>query len=371
MLKSKKLIRIISLKLHTNCIHSYLRLYLKLCFVDLNVSFQWNGRLISDSENRQTVVPENIKINGEDIFIKIRKKKMSNQLFKRLMKPLINLKINLTKHKLEKYLKIVSEVPTASEETLFGVKRALSKHTNPLACPECGRLMKNERGVKNLIMKLTNDFTNSKMLFFSENSDKKVPNLGISNKTKILKNSVLFQANKIIPLCQIKADIMILKIKINKNTLETNVWWQIEVHDQIHNFEYLNILEESIKDLNQLNFDHLIMIMNLKLPCVLPIYQNLPDNKSSRIPRIIVKKKLHLLTFLHYCNKWYKLRLFSNCRFNQHLAFCGLEELIAIMNLIMLLIKLSNIVLLNSENIWEISRQAGMEFILYSKCFIK
>ncbi|RNA39625.1 hypothetical protein BpHYR1_026380 [Brachionus plicatilis] len=29
---------------------------------------------------------------------------------------------------------------------------------------------------------------------------------------------------------------------------------------------YKPILEESIKDLNQLNFDHLIMIMNFKLP---------------------------------------------------------------------------------------------------------
>ncbi|RNA24541.1 hypothetical protein BpHYR1_009409 [Brachionus plicatilis] len=29
---------------------------------------------------------------------------------------------------------------------------------------------------------------------------------------------------------------------------------------------FLSILEESIKNLNQLNFDHLIMIMNLKLP---------------------------------------------------------------------------------------------------------
>ncbi|RNA23951.1 hypothetical protein BpHYR1_016269 [Brachionus plicatilis] len=28
----------------------------------------------------------------------------------------------------------------------------------------------------------------------------------------------------------------------------------------------LKILEESIKDLNQLDFDHLIMIMNFKLP---------------------------------------------------------------------------------------------------------
>ncbi|RNA27596.1 hypothetical protein BpHYR1_023854 [Brachionus plicatilis] len=30
----------------------------------------------------------------------------------------------------------------------------------------------------------------------------------------------------------------------------------------------LKILEESIKDLNQLNFDHLIMIMNFKLPYI-------------------------------------------------------------------------------------------------------
>ena len=52
------------------------------------------------------------------------------------------------------YTKIASEPQTASEETQFVVKKALSKHTNPIACPECGKLIKNERGVKQHISKM-------------------------------------------------------------------------------------------------------------------------------------------------------------------------------------------------------------------------
>ncbi|RNA13961.1 hypothetical protein BpHYR1_031324 [Brachionus plicatilis] len=73
---------------------------------------------------------------------------------------------------------------------------------------------------------------------------------------------------------------------------------QIEVHDQLKLYEFLSedkkilnqyfeilqykicfaILEESIKDLNQLNFDHLIMIMNFKLPLECSIT---PDETSN------------------------------------------------------------------------------------------
>ncbi|RNA33273.1 hypothetical protein BpHYR1_014935 [Brachionus plicatilis] len=34
------------------------------------------------------------------------------------------------------------EAPIASEATQSAVKKVLSKHKNPIACPECGKLMK-------------------------------------------------------------------------------------------------------------------------------------------------------------------------------------------------------------------------------------
>ncbi|RNA19443.1 hypothetical protein BpHYR1_033286 [Brachionus plicatilis] len=43
------------------------------------------------------------------------------------------------------FSKIGSEAPIASEATQSAVKKVLSKHKNPTACPECGKLMKNER----------------------------------------------------------------------------------------------------------------------------------------------------------------------------------------------------------------------------------
>ncbi|RNA21027.1 germinal-center associated nuclear -like isoform X1 [Brachionus plicatilis] len=55
---------------------------------------------------------------------------------------------------LEKFSKIASEAPIASEATQSAVKKVLSKHKNPIACPECGKLMKNERGVKQHIAKI-------------------------------------------------------------------------------------------------------------------------------------------------------------------------------------------------------------------------
>ncbi|RNA02916.1 hypothetical protein BpHYR1_022958 [Brachionus plicatilis] len=45
----------------------------------------------------------------------------------------------------KKFSKIASEAPIASEATQSAVKKVLSKHKNPIACPECGKLMKNER----------------------------------------------------------------------------------------------------------------------------------------------------------------------------------------------------------------------------------
>ncbi|RNA43306.1 hypothetical protein BpHYR1_009595 [Brachionus plicatilis] len=52
------------------------------------------------------------------------------------------------------FSKIASEAPIASEATQSAVKKVLSKHKNPIACPECGKLMKNERGVKQHIAKM-------------------------------------------------------------------------------------------------------------------------------------------------------------------------------------------------------------------------
>ncbi|RNA16449.1 hypothetical protein BpHYR1_017867 [Brachionus plicatilis] len=46
------------------------------------------------------------------------------------------------------------KAPIASEPTQSNVKKVLSKHKNPIACPECGKLMKNERGVKRHIEKM-------------------------------------------------------------------------------------------------------------------------------------------------------------------------------------------------------------------------
>ena len=46
------------------------------------------------------------------------------------------------------YTQLASEIPVVTEETQFIVKKALSKHENPVPCPDCGKLMKNERGLK-------------------------------------------------------------------------------------------------------------------------------------------------------------------------------------------------------------------------------
>ncbi|RNA02403.1 hypothetical protein BpHYR1_023693 [Brachionus plicatilis] len=48
----------------------------------------------------------------------------------------------------EELSKIALEAPIASEATQSAVKKGLCKHKNPIACPECGKLMKNERGAK-------------------------------------------------------------------------------------------------------------------------------------------------------------------------------------------------------------------------------
>ncbi|RNA32649.1 hypothetical protein BpHYR1_035333 [Brachionus plicatilis] len=45
------------------------------------------------------------------------------------------------------FSKIASEALIASEATQSAVKKVLSKHKNPIACPECRKLMKNERGI--------------------------------------------------------------------------------------------------------------------------------------------------------------------------------------------------------------------------------
>ncbi|RNA28336.1 hypothetical protein BpHYR1_047652 [Brachionus plicatilis] len=54
------------------------------------------------------------------------------------------LSLNPVKKK-EKSSKIASEAPIASEATQSAPKKVLIKHKNPIACPECGKLMKNER----------------------------------------------------------------------------------------------------------------------------------------------------------------------------------------------------------------------------------
>ncbi|RNA36924.1 hypothetical protein BpHYR1_037020 [Brachionus plicatilis] len=48
-----------------------------------------------------------------------------------------------------------SEAPIASEATQSAVKKVLSKHKNPIACSECGKLMKNERGCHTCDFKAT------------------------------------------------------------------------------------------------------------------------------------------------------------------------------------------------------------------------
>ncbi|RNA16990.1 hypothetical protein BpHYR1_022457 [Brachionus plicatilis] len=78
-------------------------------------------------------------------------KKIVNQIMKRLVK---QAKFKSDKKKLEKLSKIASEAPIASEATQSAVKKGLCKHKNPIAFPECGKLMKNERGVKQHITEM-------------------------------------------------------------------------------------------------------------------------------------------------------------------------------------------------------------------------
>ncbi|RNA19077.1 hypothetical protein BpHYR1_024080 [Brachionus plicatilis] len=57
------------------------------------------------------------------------------------------LSLNPTKKKFpdtifEKFSKIASEASIASETTQSAVKKVLSKHKNPITCPECEKLMK-------------------------------------------------------------------------------------------------------------------------------------------------------------------------------------------------------------------------------------
>jgi hypothetical protein len=52
------------------------------------------------------------------------------------------------KAKANNYAEQVAELPKISDETKAIIDRALSKFDNPLPCPECGKLLKNERGVK-------------------------------------------------------------------------------------------------------------------------------------------------------------------------------------------------------------------------------
>ncbi|CAF1013923.1 unnamed protein product [Brachionus calyciflorus] len=74
--------------------------------------------------------------------------------FEEISSAVCKLSLNPTKKKLEKFSKIASEAPIASDATQSAVKTVLSKHSNPIACPECGKLMKNERGVKQHIAKM-------------------------------------------------------------------------------------------------------------------------------------------------------------------------------------------------------------------------
>ena len=59
-----------------------------------------------------------------------------------------NLRINSAKLKSLLYEQQSVVNPTVSEHTELAVSRALSKHENPVPCPDCGKLMKNERVIK-------------------------------------------------------------------------------------------------------------------------------------------------------------------------------------------------------------------------------
>lgn len=52
------------------------------------------------------------------------------------------------KEKSDIYKEAALSLPTVSEETRQVVKKCLSKHDDPVACPICGQFMKNEKGVK-------------------------------------------------------------------------------------------------------------------------------------------------------------------------------------------------------------------------------
>lgn len=59
-----------------------------------------------------------------------------------------DLKINSAKLKSQLYEQQSLFNPTVSEHTELVVSRALSKHENPVPCPVCKKMMKNEKGVK-------------------------------------------------------------------------------------------------------------------------------------------------------------------------------------------------------------------------------
>ena len=56
--------------------------------------------------------------------------------------------LNNVKEKANFYQSEALSQPNVSDETNFEVKKALSKHAQPIPCPICKELMKNERGVK-------------------------------------------------------------------------------------------------------------------------------------------------------------------------------------------------------------------------------
>ena len=58
------------------------------------------------------------------------------------------LNMNTASEKAKHYREKAMTEITPSQETLNVVKRALSKHANPVACDICGELMKNVKGVK-------------------------------------------------------------------------------------------------------------------------------------------------------------------------------------------------------------------------------
>ncbi|RNA18855.1 hypothetical protein BpHYR1_039227 [Brachionus plicatilis] len=58
-----------------------------------------------------------------------------------------NLNLNI-KEKLNEYRKLALEPHVASDEAKEQVAAALSNHTNPVSCPVCKALVKNERSVK-------------------------------------------------------------------------------------------------------------------------------------------------------------------------------------------------------------------------------